>query len=85
MRVKRTELPNGPIHVPEDSQETMSAPEWGNSLSIVDGSLNPLPVSDLDKVILKELMAENGGRTLLHLRKGFEYSSVTNTTGECSD
>ena len=48
MTVERPELPNGPIYIPEDSQETMPTPEWGSFLSIVDGSLNPVPVSDLD-------------------------------------
>ena len=57
MTVGRTELPNGPIHVPEDSQETTPALEWGSFLSIKDGSLNPVPVSDLDQVVLKEVMA----------------------------
>ena len=41
MTVERTELPDGANSVPEDSQETMPAPEWGSLLSIVDGSLNP--------------------------------------------
>ena len=41
MTVERTELPNDPIYFPEDSQETMLAPEWGSFVSIVDGSLNP--------------------------------------------
>ena len=59
MTVGRTELPNGPIYVPEDSQETMPAPERGSFLSIVDGSLNPVPASDLNQVVLKDLMAEN--------------------------
>ena len=85
MTVGRTELPNGPIYVPEDSQETMPAPEWGSFLSIVDGALNPVPVSDLDKVVLKELMAENKGLTLHDLKKRSEYSSVTTTSGECPD
>ena len=57
----------------------------GSFLSIVDGSLNPVPVSDLDEVVLKELMAENRGLTLLDLKKRSEYSSVTTTSGECSD
>ena len=35
----------------------MLAPEWGSFLSIVDGSLNPVPVSDLDRLLLKELIA----------------------------
>ena len=56
MTVGRTELPDGPIYFPEDSQETMPAPEWGSFLSIVDGSLNPVPVSDLDQVVLQGFM-----------------------------
>ena len=58
MTVRTTGLPNGPIYVPEDSQRTMPAPEWGSLLSIVDGSLNPIPVIDREQVVLKELMAE---------------------------
>ena len=85
MTVGRTELPNGPIYVPEDSQETMPAPEWGSFLSFRDGSLNPVSASDLDQVVLKELMAENRGLTLLDLKKRSEYSSVTTTSGECFD
>ena len=37
----------------------MQAPEWASFLSIVDGSLNPVPLCDLDQVVLKEVMAEN--------------------------
>ena len=83
--VGRTELPNGPIYVLEDSQETMPAPEWGSFRSIVDGSLNPVPVSDLDQVVLKEFMAGNRALTLPDLKKRSEYSSVTTTSGESSD
>ena len=72
MTVGRAELPKGPIYVPEESQETMPAPEWGSFLSIVDGSLNPVPVSDLDQVVLKELMAGNRGLTLSDLKKRSE-------------
>ena len=85
MTMGRTELPNGPIYVPEDSQETMPAPEWGSFLSIVDVALNPVPVSDLDQAVLKELMAENKGLTLHDLKKRSAYSSVITTSGECLD
>ena len=54
-------------------------------LSIVDGPLDSVPVSHLDKQVLKELMAENRGPTLLDLKKTSEYSSLTTTSGECSD
>ena len=35
----RTELPGGPMYVPEDSQETTPAPEWGSFFSIADSSV----------------------------------------------
>ena len=76
MTVGRTELSNAAIDVPEDSGETMPAPQWGSFLSIVDGSLNPVPVSDLEQVVFKEFIAENRGLTLLDLRRRSEYSSV---------
>ena len=85
MTVGRTERPNGPAYVPEDSWETMPAPEWGSLLSIVDGSPNPVPVSDFLQVVLKALMAENRGPTLQDLKKKYEYAWVTTKSGECSD
>ena len=36
----RVQLPNGPIYVLEDSNETLPAPEWPSCLSIFDGALN---------------------------------------------
>ena len=57
----------------------MPAPEWSSFLSIVDGSLNSILVSDLDKEVLKELMAGNRGLTSLNLKKRSGYSSVTTT------
>ena len=62
MSVGRVQLPDSPIYVPEDSDKAMQAPEWASFLSIVDGSLNPVPLCDLDQVLLKEVMAENRGR-----------------------
>ena len=43
MIVGRVQLPDGPIYVPEDSDTAMQAPVWASFLSIVDGSLNPVP------------------------------------------
>ena len=83
MTLGGTELPDGPIYVPEDSRETTPAPKWDSFLSIAGGSLNPLPVSGLDQEVLKELMAENRGLTLLDLKKRSEYFSVITTSGEC--
>ena len=69
MTVRRMQLPDGPIYVPEDSDTAMQAPEWASLLSIVDDSLNSVPLCDLDQLLLKELMAENRGLTLFDLKK----------------
>ena len=61
MTVGRVQLPDGPIYVAEDSDEPMQAPEWASYLSIVDGTLNLVPLCDLDQPMLKEVMAENCG------------------------
>ena len=69
MTVRRVQLPDGPIYMPEDSDTAMQAPEWASFLSIVDGFLNPVPLCDLDQVLLKEVMVENRGLTLSDLKK----------------
>ena len=61
MTVRRVELPDSRIYVPEDSDTAMPAPEWASFLSIVDGSLNPVPLCDLGQVLLKEVMAKKRG------------------------
>ena len=64
----------------------MQAPEWASSLSIVDGSLNPVPLCDLDQVLLKEVMAENCGLPLSDLKKrSLEHLSATLTGCESPD
>ena len=86
MTVGRVQLPDGPIYVPEDSDTAMQAPEWASFLSIVDGSLNPVPLCDLDHVLLKEVMAENRGLTLSDLKnRSPEHLSATLTAFESPD
>ena len=86
MTVGRVQLPDGPIYVPEDSHTAMQAPEWAGFLSFVDGSLNLVPLCDLDQVLLKEVMAENRGLTLSHLKKrSHEHLSATLTGCESPD
>ena len=33
--------------------------EWGSLVAIVDGSLNPVPGSDLDHLVVTDLMAKS--------------------------
>ena len=86
MTVARVQLPDGPIYVPEDSDTAMQAPEWASFLSIVDGSLNPVPLCDLHEVLLKEVMAENRGLTLSDLKdRSPEHLSATLTGCQSPD
>ena len=86
MNVGRVQLLDGPIYVPEDSDTGMQAPEWASFLSILDGSLNPAPLCDLDQVLLKEVMAENRGLTLSDLKnRSPEHLSTTLTGSESPD
>ena len=86
INVARVQLPDSPIYVPEDSDTAMQAPEWASFLSIVDGSLNRVPLCDLDQVLLKEVMAENRGLTLSDLKnRSPEHLSATLTGCESPD
>ena len=81
MTVGRVQLPDGPIYVPENSTTAMQAPEWASLLSVVDGSLNPERLCDLAQVLLKEVMAENRGLTLLDLKKRSPDDTLATLTG----
>ena len=86
MTVGRVQVPDGLIYVPEDSDTAMQAPEWASFLSIVDGSFNPVPLCDLDQVLLKEVMAESRGMTLSELQnRSPEYLYATLTGCESPD
>ena len=64
----------------------MQAPAWASFLFIVDGSLTPVPLCDLDQVLLKEVMAENRGLILSDLKKRSpEHLSATLTGCESPD
>ena len=80
MTMGRVQLHDSPIYVPDDSDTAMQATECASFLSIIDGSLNPVPLYDLDQVLLKEVMAENPGLTLSDLKnQSPEHLSATLT------
>ena len=85
MTMGRVQLPDDPIYVADDSDTAMQAPEWASFLSIFDRSLNPVPLCDLDQVLLKEVMAEIGGLTLFDLKKQSDHHSATLTGSESPD
>ena len=79
--VAGVQFPDGPIYVPADSDTAMQVPEWASFLSIVDASLNAVPLCDLDQVLLKEVMAENSGLTLFHFKKRCPDHILATLTG----
>ena len=86
MTVGRVRLPEGPIYVPEDSDTAMQAPDWACFSSIIDGSLNHVPLCDLNQVLLKEVMAGNRGLTLFDLKyQSPDHLSATLTGCESLD
>ena len=86
LTVGRVQLPDGPNYVPEDSDAAMQAPESASSVSVVDGSLNPVPLCDLDQVLPKEVMAQKRGLTLFDPKKrSGEHISTTPTGCESHD
>ena len=86
MTVGRVQLPDCYSYVPEDSDTAMQAPEWASFLSNIDGSLNPVPLCDLDRVLLKEVMAENRSLTLSDLKnRSPEHLSAPLTGCESPD
>ena len=86
MTVGRVQLAESPSYMPEDSDAAMQTPEVAGFLSIVDGSLNPVPLCHLDQVLLKEVMGENRGLNLSDLKKRSpEHLSTTLTGCESPD
>ena len=84
--MERVQLPDDHIYVPEDSDTAMQVPESTSLLFMVDGSLDPVPLCGLDQVLLKGVMAETRGLTLLDFKTPSpEHTSATLTGCEAYD
>ena len=56
-----TQLPDDAIYVPLGRKTPIRKPGWGSMLSVVDGSLAPVPWEDLDPTLVQEIQRENNG------------------------
>ena len=52
------------IYVPLGRRTPIRKPGWGSMLSVVDGSLAPVPWEDLDSAMVQEIKRESSGFTL---------------------
>ena len=57
-------LPDDAIYVPLGRKTPIGKPGWGGMLSLVDGSLAPVPWEDLDSAMVQEIQCESSGFTL---------------------
>ena len=62
------QLPDDAIYVPLGRKTPIGKPGWGSMLSVVDGSLAPVPLEDLDSAMVQEIQRESSGFTLGVLR-----------------
>ena len=58
------QLRDDAIYVPLGRKTPIRKPEWGSMLSVVDGSLAPVPWEDLEPALRKEIQRESSGYTL---------------------
>ena len=74
------QLPDDTIYVPLGRKTPMGKPRWGHMLSVVDGSLAPVPWEDLDSVMVQEIQRESSGFTLDVLKNHLRPRDALETT-----
>ena len=74
------QLPDDAIYVPLGRKTPIRKPGWGSMLSVVDGSLAPVPWEDLDSAMVQEIQRESSGLTLDVLKNHLRPGDTVETT-----
>ena len=74
------QLPDDAIYVPLGRKRPIGNPGWGSMLSVVDGSLGPVPWEDLDSAMVQEIQRESSGFTLDVLKNQLRPRDAVETT-----
>ena len=74
------ELPDDAIYVPLGRKTPIGKPRWGRMLSVVDGSLAPVPWEYLDSAMVQENQGESSGFTLDILKNHLRPRDTLDTT-----
>ena len=74
------QLPDDAIYVPLGRKTPIGKPGWGSMLSVVDGSLAPVPWEDLDSAMVQEIQRESSGYTLDVMKNQLRPRDAVETT-----
>ena len=74
------QLPDDAIYVPLGRKTPIGKPGWGSMLSVVDGSLAPVPWEDLDPPMVQRIERESSGYTLDVLKNQLQPRDAVETT-----
>ena len=74
------QLPDEAIYVPLGRKTPIGKPGLGSMLSVVDGSLAPVPWEDLDSAMAQDIQRESSGFTLDVLKKHLQPRDAVETT-----
>ena len=74
------QLRDDAIYAPLGRETFISKPGWGSMLSVVDGSLAPVPWEDLDPAMVQELQRDSRGYTMDVLKNQLRPREAVETT-----
>ena len=74
------QLPDDAIYVPLGPKMPIGKPGWGSMLSVVDGSLAPVPWDNLDSAMVQEIQRESSVYTLDVLKNLLQPRDAVETT-----
>ena len=74
------QLPDDAIYVPLGRKTPIRKPGWGSMLSVLDGSLAPVPLEVLDPAMVQEIQRESSGYTLDVLKNQLRPRDAVETT-----
>ena len=74
------QLPDDAIYVPLGRKTPIGKPGWGCMLSVVDGSLAPVPWDHPDSAMVQEIQRESSGFTLDVLKNRLQPRDAVETT-----
>ena len=74
------QLPDDAIYMPLGRKTPIRKPGWGSMLSVVDGSLAPVPWEDLDPAMVQEIQRESSSYTLDVLKNQLRPRGAVETT-----